>query len=396
MKSRSIILAPLVTAVCSALTAGAALAQGNIGPIQIGITVSLTGAFADTIKPTMMADQLWELQINSRGGLLGRQIKLIHRDNRSNPADAVAIYQNFLQGRMDFVFENSGSFIVQRELTLAEQHRMLFLAPCGFARALYERGYKYLFYTGPAVSEDLNIGLGRLIGTLPEATRPKTVGYVTVENIAFTSTTKGTQKLLEPYHLESVLDVTYPPNLNDATPLVNNLAQKNPDLVFQTGLVQDTFLFVRALHQQALQFPMTAIGLVAAALPNFLDVVGDAANGMVYASAWEPQVRFSYNEDFVKQYSAMHGVLPTYNAAQAYSRWQIFEQAVTSTRSLDHTVLRDYIANNSFETVVGTIKYNEQGYSVPKDTIVTQFQDGKRFVVWPREQANGDFTYKRK
>jgi branched-chain amino acid transport system substrate-binding protein len=379
-----------------AVSAFGASAAAQDNPIQIGLSVSLTGAFADSIKPTMMADQLWQSQINSRGGLLGRQLKLIHRDNRSNPADGVAIYQNFLQAKMDFIFENSGSFIVQRESTLAEQHQMLFLAPCGFARSLYERGYKYLFYTGPAVSEDLNIGLANLVGTIPAAARPKTVGYVTVENIAFTSTTKGTQKLLDPLRMETVLDVTYPANINDATPLVNNLAQKKPDLVFQTGLVQDTFLFVRALNQQALQFDVTAIGLVAAALPNFLEVVGGAANGMLYASAWEPQVRFSYNEDFVKKYTEMHGVPPTYNAAQSYSRWQIFEQAVTQTKSLDQKVLRDHIATNSFATVVGTIKYNEQGYSVPNDTIVTQFQEGKRVVIWPREQATGELVYKRK
>ena len=155
-------------------------------PLKIGINVSLTGPFADSIKPVMWSDQVWAKEINARGGLLGRKVVMTFVDNKSNPEDAVSIYQRLLQDGNEFIFENGGSLIVQRESTLAEQRQKLFLAPNGFAQALYERGYKYLFYTGAAISEDLNIGLVRLLESLPAEKRPKTIGYVTVENIAFT------------------------------------------------------------------------------------------------------------------------------------------------------------------------------------------------------------------
>lgn len=365
-------------------------------PIRIGINVSLTGPFGEGIRPTMLADKVWESDVNASGGLLGRKVELTFRDNRSSPDDAVSIYQRFLQERFDFVFENGGSFIVQRESTLAEQQGKLFLSPNGFARSLYERGYKYLFYTGAALSEDLNIGLVHLLKTLPAEQLPKTVGYVAIDNIAFTSTIRGLKQLLEPMKIEGVADLIYPPNINDATPLVENLAQKSPDFVYQIGLNNDTLLFARAMKQQGLKPKLTAISLVAGSEPNFLSTFGDTVEGMVYTSPWEPQLKTKDNQKFVKEYEAANGKAPTYNAAQAYARWQIFEQAVNATKSLNDAKLRDYIAQGEFDTVVGKISYKGKGYSVPADTIITQIQNGKKVVVWPKNEAEGHFIYPNK
>jgi ABC-type branched-subunit amino acid transport system substrate-binding protein len=88
-------------------------------------------------------------------------------------------------------------------------------------------------------------------------------------------------------------------------------------------------------------------------------------------------------------------VLPTYNAAQGYARWQIFEQAVEATKSFDDNVLRDDLLSQRFDTVVGSIKYNSKGYVAATDTIVTQFQHNKRVVVWPNDQKTGDLIYPR-
>jgi len=363
-------------------------------PIRIGINASLTGPLGESIKPTVFADELWEKQINARGGLLGRRVELTILDNKSNADAAVAIYDRFIQSKHDFIFEDSGSIVVQRESTLAEQHKKLFMVPNGFAKSLYERGYKYIFYTGAALSEDTNIGLVRLLQTLPESNRPKTISYVTVENIAFTSMTKGMQDISKPLGLTTLLDITYPVGINDATPLISNLKQKGADVVFQTGLVGDTIMFARAAAQQGLKPKLLVIGLTAGAQPNFPSAVGvSSIEGLVFASGWDARIKTFQNQDFVKSYTDAKGFEPTYNAAHGFARWQIFEQAVIATKSLDQDVLRNHLLNNTFRTVLGPIKYNSQGYVTPSETLVTQFQDGKRVIVWPKEEATGKLVY---
>lgn len=374
-----------------------ALAQAGGKPLRIGINISLTGPLADAIRPAQFASEVWERQVNARGGLLGRKVELTYLDNKSNPDAGVAIFERMLQDNYDFIFEDSGALLVQRESTLAEQRKRLFLVPNGFARSLYERGYKYLFFTGAAVSEDLNIGLTRLMGTIPEAQRPKTIGYAAVENIAFTSIVKGMQEMVKPLGVTGVLEVTYPPSLNDATPIISNLKQRAPDIVYQSGLYNDTVLFTRAATQQNLKARLFIIGLVAGAQPNFIPSVGaQAVEGMVYTVGWDRRLKTHENAEFVKAYMDHKSFEPTYNAAQAFTRWQIFEQAVNATKSFDHDRLRDYIAANTFKTVQGDFKYNGRGYREPEDTIVIQFQQGNRVIVWPRSEATGQFVYPRR
>ena len=380
----------LFTIAALALTAANASAADN--PIRIGIDVPVTGFFANSIRPSIQATQLWQKQTNAQGGLLGRQIDIVTVDNKSNPETGVSIYQDFLQKNFDFIFEDGGSLMVQRKSTLAEQNHRLMLAPAGFAQALYKRGYKYLFFTGNSLSEDSTVGLSRLLASLPPDKRPASIAYATLENIAFTAVTRGFQDHIKDLNIKTVLDVTYPANLNDATPIIENIKQQNPAMVFQSGLSNDTVLFVRAAAQQGLKPAITAIGYVAGALPNFIDTVKDAGDLDLYATGWEPEVRNATNPGFVKAYEEMFHERPTYNAAHSYARWQILAAAITATKSLDQDTLREYLGSHSFDTVVGTMKFNNLGYSTPDDTLVVQFQDGKRVIVWPPDQANGKFV----
>jgi branched-chain amino acid transport system substrate-binding protein len=388
MRIYSRILAIAALTIISA--AGSAWSADNT-PIRIGIDVPLTGFFADSIRPSVQSTELWQKQINARGGLLGRPVEITTVDNKSAPETGVSVYQDLLQKNYDFIFEDGGSLMVQRESTLAEQHHRLMLAPAGFAQALYKRGYKYLFFTGNSLAEDSTIGLAELLASLPAEKRPKSIAYATLENIAFTGVTRGFQDHVKNLNMKTALDVTYPANLNDATPIIENIKEQDPGMVFQTGLSNDTVLFVRAAAQQGLKPPIMAVGYVAAALPSFIDTVKEAGDLDLYATGWEPEVKNATNPDFVKNYVETYHERPTYNAAHSYARWQILEQAVSATKSLDQDTLRDYISSHSFDTVVGPIKYNDLGYSTPADTIVVQFQNGNRVIVWPKDQANGQF-----
>jgi branched-chain amino acid transport system substrate-binding protein len=138
-----------------------------------------------------------------------------------------------------------------------------------------------------------------------------------------------------------------------------------------------------------------AVGYVAAALPNFIDTVKEAADLDVYATGWEPEVKNATNPAFVQAYQEAYHERPTYNAAHSFARWQILEKAVTETKSLDQDIVRNYISSHTFDTVVGPIKYNDVGYSTPDDTIVVQFQNNKRVIVWPKDQANGELILRK-
>ena len=61
-------------------------------PIKIGLGMSLTGPLAANGKMSLVAMQVWEDDINAKGGLLGRPVQLVYYDDQSSPSQVPGIY----------------------------------------------------------------------------------------------------------------------------------------------------------------------------------------------------------------------------------------------------------------------------------------------------------------
>src|SRR5215208_945309 len=86
---------PLVAVALIAASLSVAAAQEparNQEPIKIGFGMGLTGGLASAGKSALLAIKIWEEEINAKGGLLGRPVKLIYYDDQSNPATDPATY----------------------------------------------------------------------------------------------------------------------------------------------------------------------------------------------------------------------------------------------------------------------------------------------------------------
>src|SRR5438132_14178160 len=100
----------LVLAVLAAvLAAGPALAQSG-EPIKIGFSMALTGGLAPNGKSALLAQKIWEEDVNAKGGLLGRPVKLIYYDDQTNPATVPGIYTKLLDvDKVDLIIGGYGT-----------------------------------------------------------------------------------------------------------------------------------------------------------------------------------------------------------------------------------------------------------------------------------------------
>src|SRR5260370_9630603 len=78
-------LRAMVTVVAAMLLAVVAFAAQAADPIKIGFSMPLTGGLASNGKAILTAHQMWEEDVNAKGGLLGRPVKLVFYDDQSNP-----------------------------------------------------------------------------------------------------------------------------------------------------------------------------------------------------------------------------------------------------------------------------------------------------------------------
>src|SRR4051812_33782940 len=79
-----------------AFAALAASSAQAADPIKIGFGMALTGPLAANGKMSLVAMQIWEDEVNARGGLLGRPVKLVFYDDQSSPAQVPAIYSKLI------------------------------------------------------------------------------------------------------------------------------------------------------------------------------------------------------------------------------------------------------------------------------------------------------------
>src|SRR6202047_2968439 len=85
----------VLAGLAAVLAAGPALAQSG-EPIKIGFSMALTGGLAPNGKSALLAQKIWEEDVNRKGGLLGRPVKLVYYDDKSAPAEVPAIYTKLL------------------------------------------------------------------------------------------------------------------------------------------------------------------------------------------------------------------------------------------------------------------------------------------------------------
>src|SRR3989441_7654153 len=85
---------------CAALAAlvwGPANAQAPSGePIKIGFSMALTGPLSPNGKQALLGMKIWEEEINAKGGLLGRPVKLVYYDDQTNASTVPGIYTKLI------------------------------------------------------------------------------------------------------------------------------------------------------------------------------------------------------------------------------------------------------------------------------------------------------------
>ena len=116
-----------------ALAAERAAAQSG-EPIKIGFSMAMTGGLAANGKSALLAQKIWEEDVNAKGGLLGRPVKLIYYDDQSNPATVPGIYTKLLDvDKVDLVIGPYATAQIAPAMPIVIQRNKLFIGLLGLA-----------------------------------------------------------------------------------------------------------------------------------------------------------------------------------------------------------------------------------------------------------------------
>src|SRR5574342_1196911 len=117
------------------------------GPIKIGEINSYSGVGAAFTAPYRAAVEMALEEINARGGLLGRKVEVIFRDDKLRPDEGIKHAQELLfQDRVDFLMGTFSSAVGLAVSDFALKNKILFLAAEPLTEALtWQQGHRYVF-----------------------------------------------------------------------------------------------------------------------------------------------------------------------------------------------------------------------------------------------------------
>ena len=120
---------------------------------MIGISLPLTGDFSQPGGEAERGYEIWQKQVNAKGGLLGRQVQLKIVDDASNQDTVVSDYTKLItQDKVDLLLGTFSSLLNYPASAVAEKNGMVFVEPAGGAPNMFTRGFKYLFFAQPATA----------------------------------------------------------------------------------------------------------------------------------------------------------------------------------------------------------------------------------------------------
>src|SRR5215471_6149129 len=409
---KSALAAAAVGAVLAVALTGQAAAQSG-APIKIGFSMAMTGGLAANGKSALIAQKIWEENVNAKGGLLGRPVKLVYYDDQSNPSTVPGIYTKLLDvDRVDLIIGPYATAQMAPAMPVIIQRNKVFVTLLGLAVNSEFRYPNYFAMIPSGPNPKAAFTEGFFEAAMAQNPKPQTVAIIAADQEFSRNAADGARENAGKAKLKVVYDKTYPPSTTDFTPIVRAIAATSPDIVVVCSYPPDSVGIVRAVNEVGFKPKMIGgamVGLQATALKMQL---GPMLNGFVNYDMWlpVPKMQFPGVENLVKKYQARaqaEGVdaLGYYMAPWGYAQLEVLQQAIEGTKSLDDKKLADYIRSNTFNTVLGDVKFGKDGEWAQPRMLQIQFHDVKgndveqframnaQTVITPAEYKSGNVIY---
>jgi len=400
----------------SILLAGAMVTTANAQnkePIKIGFGMALTGPLAANGKMSLVAMQIWEDDINAKGGLLGRPVKLVYYDDQSNPSQVPGIYAKLLDvDKVDMIVSGYASTQIAAAMPVAIQKKKLFVSlfGTGVNDTFHYNKYFSMIPNGPTPKPAFTRGFFKVAEV--QKPKPETIAIAMADAEFGRNACEGAEQNAKTSGFKILYNKAYPPSTTDFSPIIRAVQALNPDLFVVCSYPLDTVGIVKSMHEIGFTPKMWGGAMVGLQATVFKTQLGPMLNGVVNFETWLPvkSMEFPGALELLKKYqerakAAGTDPLGYYMPVWAYAYLQVLGDSIAATKSLNDDVLADYLHKTTFKTVVGDVKFNQDGEWSVERTLAAQFQNIKgntiddfrdlktEVIIYPPQFKSGEVIY---
>ena len=389
----NIVRRAMIGAIVVASFAGAAFAQQPSGtPIKVGSTLALTGPLASTGIVHQLVGEIYVADLNKRGGLLGRPVEWIVKDDQSKPDLARTLYEQLITvDKVDLLMGPYATGAILSAMGVAQRYNKLLIHHTfGIPNLAKYEGHFPAWSLGADPANTFNNTLHDALAAQPNP--PKTIAVVTSKFPSIHFMALGEREVAKKRGMTEVLFLEWEFGNRDYGPIAARIKDANPDFIYVGAIGLEGNQLLDALKKIDYT-PKYHFYMYPA--PGPMATSPDTKNALA-ATMFEEHAPFINNPGaagFVKAFNerAAKAGLPYTSvetqAAASWTAWQMLEAAVTATKSLDDKTIGQWLKKNRVDTIIGKLRFdgtNNYGDDLMR---VKQVQNGKWVVVWPKSVA---------
>jgi len=368
-----------LTASALLLALGAAPTAAQ-APIKLGDINTYSGIGAPFTGPYRVGVEMAVEEINARGGVLGRKLEVVFRDDKGQPAEAVKHAQELVES--DKVVMITGTFLSNVGLAVsdwAKQNKAMFLASEPLTEALtWSKGHDHAVRLRPSTYEQ-----GRMLAE--KAGRMKHVKWATIgPNYEYGKraweTFRDRLRELKP---EAQVVGEHWPTLGkiEPGPLVTAILNQSPDALYVSLFGSDWLAFVREAGKRGLFQKMFVVGILLGE-PEYIDPLKlEAPEGMLVTGYPWYDIKTAGHPEWVARYIKRGDKTPVLGSLIGYITYLSVAEALRKAGGTETPKLVAAFKGLKVDTPIGPITFRAaDGQSTMGAWVGTTKLDAQRGV----------------
>jgi branched-chain amino acid transport system substrate-binding protein len=396
----AVTVAALLAGCSSSKNGGSGSSGGSGKTLVIGAPFPLTGIWAQNGQNNVHGMEVAADEINAAGGIQalgGAKIKIVSADTSSdNPAQALTVTSKLIQDSNAVAIV--GCYLSSMSLTAstaAEKAKIPFLTQ-SFVSTLTSRGYKYLFQVAPKADSFGKTTIADMQAVFKTTNQQlNSAAVVTANDAAGQQQNAAVVAAAEAAGLKISANVSYPVGIADASPIVSKLSAAKPDAIITEGSLADVSQIIKGTRAAGVKAPFVNPGGGGALTEQFTQSLGDLANGVLSASAWNADLKLpgvaAANTAYMQKFSAKY--MPQ-EAGESWVAVHAIAAAMESAKSSDPSKVRDALASADYTSgpessmPPGKVGFTDTGAPKYAAPVLVQWQNGALKTVYPDSLAS--------
>ena len=375
----------LASAGSALIQAGGAFAQEPTGePIFLGVSGPLTGPNAQYGAQWKQGFDLALDQINGSGGIKGRPLRYIFEDTQSDPKQTVAVAQKFVADKR--IVAELGDFSSPASMAASPIYQRAGLLQFGLTNSHPDFTKTGDFIWSNSVSQAEEQPLNAAFAV-------KRLGFKRIAILHLNTDWGRTSKdhfaaAAKELGAEIVATEGYLPEEKDFRSTLVRVRDANPNGIFLESYYADAALIARQARQTGLTVPIAAASSIYS--PKFVELGGDAAEGVFTSSRFFPEDPRPEVQAFVTAFKAKYGKEPDAFNSYAYDTMILFGQVLRETPNLERKTIRDTLAKvkDVPSVVYGKATFDPQSRRVQGARRADLVGTGGRLTLWAGRATN--------